>query len=247
MRGIDVWKTPADGSSFYDFSAEPLPAGFFCQGSKPFTGRLVLRGAPLAIAKAGALQAADTIIHRLDDARFDAEGRASARIQVRALSLESTAPVRTACGSYQVKVSLMGNQPVTRMDLKREGAAGGSFLAPLAMNVKLSFVPVSGRGRSLEVVRAIRFPANPLLRWSSDLVGRVQHPGAVKVDTDGDRVADTYLPGTSNFFVRSAPASELPDKAIHLCRDSIYLDSQGRTCHCDVTKDHCTEPLEGEL
>lgn len=244
--GIDVWRTPDNGTSFYDFSADPLPAGFFCQRSEPFAGKIVLRGVPLVTAKAGQLPGADTIIHRLDDARFNTRGLASSRMQVRALSLEGTAPVHTACGSYQVKVSLTGDQPVTRMNLVRESAEGGRFLAPLAMNVKLTFLPLSARGRTVEAVRLVRFPANPLLRWSSDLVGRAQHVNAVKVDTDGDRVADTYLPGTSNFAVKSAPASEA-DKAIYLCRDAVYINPDGSTCHCDVNKEHCTEPLWLEM
>lgn len=244
--GIDVWRTPGNGSSFYDFSADPLPAGFFCQGSKAFTERIVLRGAPLVIDKAGAgLRQADTIIHRLDDARFDARGQATSRVQVRALNLESVAPVRTACGSYQIQVHLTGEQPVTRMDLTREGEEGGRFLAPLAMKVKVLFVPVSAHGKTLAAVRTVRFPANPLLRWSSNLVGHPQHVGAIKVDTDGDRVADTYLPGTSNFFVHAAPAGEGQDK--FLCRDSIYMDPDGSICHCATNENHCTAPTEGDL
>jgi len=50
--GIDVWRTPGNGGTFYDFSADPLPAGFFCQRSQPFSERVVLQGAPLATSKA---------------------------------------------------------------------------------------------------------------------------------------------------------------------------------------------------
>ncbi len=35
-RGIDVFTTPPDGNTFYDFARNPIPAGFFCEKSKPF-------------------------------------------------------------------------------------------------------------------------------------------------------------------------------------------------------------------
>jgi hypothetical protein len=244
--GIDVWRTPGNGGTFYDFSADPLPAGFFCQRSQPFSERVVLQGTPLTTGKAGELRTADTVIQRLDDARFDARGLAASRVQVRALSLESVAPIRTACGSYQVQVSLAGDQPLTRMNLVRETAAGGRFLAPLSMNVKISFVPVSSRGGATrEVARLIRFPANPLLRWSSDLLGRGQHVSPVKVDTDGDRVPDTILPGTSNFAVRAVRGEASGNKGVaSLCQDATVYNLDGSVCHCyNGVEEHCTEPF----
>jgi hypothetical protein len=42
QRGIDVFTTPADGSTYYSFAQNPIPAGFFCKGSKAFTGRVAL-------------------------------------------------------------------------------------------------------------------------------------------------------------------------------------------------------------
>jgi hypothetical protein len=236
-NGIDAWKTPANGSTFYDFTANPLPAGFFCQRSAPFTGRVAFRGTPLVTGKAGELGGSDTIIHRLDDVRFDARGKADGRLQVRALQLESLAPVETACGRYDVRVRLAGHQPITRMELTRDNAEGGRFLAPLSLNVKVSFVPVGGRGRTLEVLRQIRFPASADLRWTSDLVGKDQHVGAIRVDTDGDLQVDTYLPGTSNFHVRRAA-----DKGIiSLCGD-ISAPTLDEPCHCTGSEQHCTEP-----
>jgi hypothetical protein len=31
VRGIDVFTTPSDGKTFYDFAQNPIPAGFFCR------------------------------------------------------------------------------------------------------------------------------------------------------------------------------------------------------------------------
>jgi hypothetical protein len=237
--GIDLWRTPGNGNTGVDFAESPLPAGFFCPGSKAFTGRVVLRGVPVVTAKAGALSATDTIFERLDDARFDGKGLASTRVQARALNLEGVAPVKTACGSYRVQVHLTGNQPVTRMQLVRESSNGGRFLAPLALHVKIVFEPLAKGGRTLEVEKDIRFPANPQLRWSTDLTGQKQFVASVKVDTDGDRIADTILPGTSNFVVRqdrTLPA----DKADGCEGGVINMPSPDLDpCHCARGCQHC--------
>src|ERR1700709_1009872 len=74
QNGIDVWKTKGDGSTFVDFAKNPIPAGFFCAGSAPFTGRLALEGVPVATDVIGALGMTDTIVQRLDDALVTKRG-----------------------------------------------------------------------------------------------------------------------------------------------------------------------------
>lgn len=198
--GIDTWVTKPDGKTLRDFSRDPLPAGFFCEGSAPFTGRIAFRGVPIASDNPGLLGETDTIVERMDNANFDEAGVATTRVRLRALQMVSIAPVRTSCGSYNVSVSLEGRQPVTRMRIFREGEDGGRFLAPLALRAKLTFTPVSGRGRELAVVRDVRFDANPRNRWGLRPVEAVQKAArTVKIDTDGDQIPDTILRGPSNF------------------------------------------------
>ncbi|HSG39774.1 MAG TPA: hypothetical protein VLE27_09070 [Thermoanaerobaculia bacterium] len=201
-NGSDLWTTKGDGRTFADFSLEPIPAGFFCSKSAPFTGRVVFKGVPLATGQPGALGATDTIVQRLDDAAFNKKGVAVTRLQVRALSLESVAPIKTACGLFKAVASLDGGpQPVTRMRIIRDNEKGGRFLAPLALNVKVTFVPV-GATRSnekLELRQSVRFKATPITWQSAPPRGVREQKSVVAVDTDGDRVADTYVPGTSNF------------------------------------------------
>ncbi len=98
-HGIDLFTTTSNGSTYYDFAQNPIPAGFFCKGSKAFTSRVALKGLPLATGSPGQLWGADTVIERLDDAALDANGVAATRIQMRALSLVSIAPIKTACGT----------------------------------------------------------------------------------------------------------------------------------------------------
>src|SRR6185436_3867248 len=115
QRGIDTFTTVGNGTTFYDFAANPIPAGFFCKSSAPFTGRVAFRGLPLETGAPGQLHGADTVIERLDDAVFDDSGAAMTRIRFRALSLVSIAPIKTGCGAFHVYASLAGEQRETTM------------------------------------------------------------------------------------------------------------------------------------
>ena len=230
QNGIDGWTTTDDGSTFIDFAKNPIPAGFFCPGSAAFTGRVELRGEPIVTGTPGALGATDTIIQRLDDAAFNRRGVAVTRIQFRALSLKSIAPIETGCGQFTASASLDGVQPITRMVITRENEQGGRFSAPLSLNVKMSFQPV-GRvsGEAFEIPVAVRFPGSLRVPWRSKAVAPVL-AGFVLVDTDGDRVADTYLPGTSNFI--TGQSSRLAS------RGAI---EKVRSCHVEGGKTHCCD------
>ena len=212
VNGIDTWTTPGGGWSFLDFGDEPIPAGFFCARSEPFAGRINWQGEPLATLPPGALNGADTVVQRLDDAVFDKDGRAFTRLQMRALSLASSEPVRTACGAYDVKASLNGAQPIRGMDLYENAKEGGHFVAHMLINVKLVFTPVApAGGRSLVLERDGVTVESDSIPWTrslpeSELAGQIG--GFVLVDTDGDRIADTYLPGQSNFHPKPSESSE---------------------------------------
>jgi hypothetical protein len=232
QNGIDTWVTTTDGTTHVDFSKNPIPAGFFCAHSAPFIGKVALRGEPLVTGTPGALGRADTVVQRLDDAVFDKRGRAVTRIQIRALSLRSVAPIETACGKFSATASLDGVQPITRMVILRDDENGGRFFAPLSLNVKVRFTAVGGASHEiLEVPMKVRFPANVGgAPWRSKDVAAVP-TGFVLVDTDGDRVADTYLPGTSNFV---AGPSSRPD----LNRPKLVV-AANYVCHRDEGCRHC--------
>ena len=217
-NGVDLWNTPGGGTTFANFARNPIPAGFFCEKSEPFSGRIVFRGVPVATGTPGTLGKTDTIVQRLDDAVFNKNGVAVTRVQVRAMTFESVAPVATACGPFNVKVTLDGEQPITRMRIFSDGR----FLAPISVNVKIGFTPVSGRAREiLEIRKSLRFPAQPKARWSAKFaLDKPAHPGVILVDTDGDRVPDTYLPGTSNFSAGAARSKTLYDQPVLLCHES---------------------------
>jgi len=238
-HGIDVFTTAGDGKTYYDFAYNPIPAGFFCKGSKAFTARVALKGMPLVIEVPGQLWGADTIIERLDDAVFDATGTAVTRIQFRALSLVSIAPVKTACGAFHVYVSLGGKQRVTKMNIRRTQEDGGSFAAPLGVDARMTFIPVKPRNdkgsRKLELTGSFTFPASPR-PWSLTGGAMAKRVSSVVVDTNGDLIPDTRLPGTSSFLPGEAPELLTTDKGL------IGACPCEPTCHSTTGKMHCTTP-----
>lgn len=270
-NGIDLWKTPAAGGTFVDFSKNPLPAGFFCPSSAPLKAKVALKGVPIKTNPANALRGADTIIQRLDDAAFAKSlpainpfpmrgndgsvrqvnasffsGRevATTRVQVKAISFVGIRPVETACGAYLVKASLAGAQPVTEMIIVRDNENGGSFYAPLSLNIRLTFTPVNG-GAPLELVRSIQFPAKPLSAWTEVPAKRNIYNSFVGVDTDADGVVDLMLPGTSNF---SAGFKGAPSAGHHGVIEKMYAGVP----YCDgtgiyyATDCHDTNPIPVE-
>jgi hypothetical protein len=227
-NGIDLWITPGDGTTFADFSKEVIPAGFFCNGSEPFTGQVILKGLPIA----GGLANADTIIQRLDDATFNKRGVTTTRIQMRAMQFESVAPFKTSCGLFKINVVLDGEQPVTTMRIIRDNAKGGRFFAPIWVNVKLVFTPV-GRVATevLELRKALRFPPARIAFWSA--AERPTSEGFVKVDTDSDGAPDTFLPGTSN-FAAGRPSFQKATQE--------YIADPVTGCHTADEGQHCPLP-----
>ncbi|HEX7182158.1 MAG TPA: hypothetical protein VF756_09970 [Thermoanaerobaculia bacterium] len=228
--GIDVFTTIGRGLTSYNFAKNPVPAGFFCDSSPIFTGRVALKGLPLETGTPGQLRNTDTIVERLDEAVFDARGVAETRIRFRALSMVSISPIKTPCGAFHVYVTLDGKQPVTKMRIERTQDRGGVFRAPLAANVRLTFVPVQGTTpRKLELKGSVRFPGKPIPWTFPD--GRILKPMAsAVVDTNGDLRPDTRLPGTSNFT-----AGYPPEGLRSITAAGCYC-----VCHDDDSEYHCT-------
>lgn len=234
-RGIDVFTTTANGKTFYDFSAAPIPAGFFCKNSPAFSGRLPLKGLPIETEIPGQLRGADTVVERLDDAVFDRTGSAVTRIRIRALSLVSIEPIKTPCGAFHAYITLDGRQRTTKMRIHRTSDRGGKFLAPVSVQARMTFVPVRGNksSRRLELKGNFNFPASPI-SWSTDGGPTAKKIGPFVADTDGDLIPDTRMAGSSNFAPGWSPDLIVP-KYCYLCEPEI--------CHDDPAKQHCTGPI----
>lgn len=235
--GIDVFATLGGGSTYYDFSKNPIPAGFLCDSSTTFIGRVALKGLPVETGTPGQLLNTDTIVERLDEAVFDANGVAETRIQFRALSMVSIAPIKSSCGDFHVYITLDGKQPITKMWIHRSEAGGGKFSAPLAANVRLTFVPVRGTSsRRLELKGSVRFPGKPI-PWAFPTGKALNQMASAVVDTNGDLRPDTRLPGTSNFMAGIPPEGL---RSIHAKGIDCYC-----TCHDDGGEQHCTMVSSG--
>jgi hypothetical protein len=243
-KGVDVWMTVA-GFAKTSFAKEPIPAGFFCADSQPFTGAVVFKGVPLAMTPANRLGRIDTVVRRLDDSAFDAKGEATTRIQLMALSLASTKPIETSCGKYDVAVSLAGEQPTTTMRIFKTDALGGTYTAPLALNVKAVFTPVGGdRSGRRELTRRIDLGPATHSVWT--YLPSPRYQGRVRIDTDGDRRPDTELPAASNFLAGVSPAVlKGQPKAIPLAAQDVAPTCPSgqclyRSCHCTALEDNPT-------
>jgi hypothetical protein len=230
--GIDVFRTLGGGKTSYDFAKNPVPAGFFCDSSAAFSRRVALEGLPIETAVPGQLRTMDTVIERLDQAVFDAQGVAETRIRFRALSMVSIAPIQTSCGAFHLYVTLAGKQPVTKMRIYRNQQRGGIFQAPLSANVRLSFVPVKGRSsRKLELKGKVNFPEQDI-PWSFPAGMDLKPIASAVVDADGDLIPETRLPGSSNFAAGYPP-------------ENIEAFLGGPSCSCCVChaaegEEHCT-------
>ena len=239
-RGVDTFTTLADGKTFYDFTKKPIPAGFFCEKSEAFGGRVTLKGLPLVSAGAVKLNGADTVIERLDDATFDKSGNAVTRIRFKALSLASVAPIETPCGAFHVYVSLAGKQRPTTMRISRTSKTGGTFSAPLAVNARMTFIPVErGQGekaRRLELLGNFTFPATPI-SWHYGKGSSAQERSSLSVDTNGDQIPDSLIFSTPNFVPAGSTKSFLPG----LPYGCVSCPGE-TTCHPDTAtqKQHCT-------
>jgi hypothetical protein len=230
--GFDTWITRGDGSTYYDFSVHPIPAGFFCKDSEPFTGRIAFEGVP--IKGAGG---ADTLVERIDEAVFDSSGTASTRIQVRGLSLVGTAPISTSCGQFTVRATLSGGvQPLTNMVIRKLEENAGTFESRLALEIKLSFQRVGSSlsDPSLTMEDKIMFNVPTVAPW----VALPQNQGGARlavVDLNGDGKVETRLAGDAVYFA----GSTLDDQRIRTTNHCATYDEFG-TC----TEIHQVEPCE---
>src|SRR5262249_517295 len=134
-------------------------------------------------------------------------------------------------------VSLGGKQRMTTMSIFRTQEGGGNFAAPLAVDARLTFIPVKpprNKGtRKLELTQSITFPATPM-PWSLAEIVPTKQTSAVTVDTNGDLIPDTLLPGTSNFAGGQTPGRSRVKSTTPSC--SCCPDEY---CHADAGQEHC--------
>lgn len=244
--GVDLWSTPGNGRTFVDFSAEPIPAGFFCPGSAPFAGRIEFRGVPIKGAPSGA----DTVIERIDEATFNERDVAVTRTRVRAIQLAGLAAVTTSCGAYSVQVSLApGEQPLNRMRIKQLGEAGGTFTSTLALTVRMTFQPVDRRAPVRTFDHTIAFERPATFPWARVAQGLGQDR-SMMIDTNADGRVDTRVSHPSGFLAGWTPGSRTQGGAFEGAAQALLADQEIvidegvlREWHQAPTHVHWIEPV----
>ncbi len=155
LGGSDLWATPGGGQSTHSFADNPIPAGFFGEGSELFDGTIIFEGLPindnpgLAPVDGFDLGMTDTIVKRLDDMSLEQTGdTASTPIEIVALSLTSVEPISIMINGeerlfdVEVQLPFSGQQPQGQMTIRHSIDQGGTFDAMLPVNADLFFVDV---------------------------------------------------------------------------------------------------------
>jgi hypothetical protein len=203
-HGSDLFQTAGDGSTYAQVS---VPAGYFCTGSAAWSGTITLTGVPVVTSPANVLGNTDTVVERLADTTFDGSGNATVNAIVRVANFKGTAPISvTGCtGStlWDVRSSAAPTQSAFAMTLHRASstATGGTFDSDVTISPRLTFTQ-EGTGGLVHTLdqSTIHFTTSGA-SWTHQpgAGGLTYTTGSVQVDTDGDGVADTTVPPTSNF------------------------------------------------
>ncbi|HYO13911.1 MAG TPA: hypothetical protein VE685_12015 [Thermoanaerobaculia bacterium] len=243
-HGIDAFRTPSIPPTDMDFGTDPIPAGFFCSGSEPFTKTLHLVGVPVDTVPANVLNGADTVIERLQDVNL-ISGSGSTAVVVRALRLTGADTIIVSCPDegeteWKVDACLCGNQPTSQLHLTFDAACGcGVANGSLRLNVCLRFTRVD----TGEVLGPLSRPVELLVQnmpWCEKAgPGHLSVAGPISVSsgcTDCDQKASS-LPGTSNFY----PGLSCSTQTV----DCWTLFGHLTRCHNSNTPGHphCVNPI----
>jgi hypothetical protein len=250
VHGTDVFQTSTTTTAptVADFSASPIPAGYFCPGSAAFTGQIPLVGTPLITQPPGVAANGDTIVERLTDGVFNSAGVAIMQVQVRALQLASASTLTVHCGSgrpdthWNVAACLCGNQPVTQIQAKVDQTCGcGHFDGQLNLNVCLTFTEASSGQVLAPIQQAIGLTINHTAWCPKPGLGQPVIANAFIVQ---DCHTQTSLPPNSNFF----PAWTCATQGAGQTCWQLYANLT--ECHsaydpANPFHQHCTNPICG--
>jgi len=197
--GVDVFTTPATAGSNIDFTTDPIPADFFCDGSPPFAGVVYLKGVPLVTEPPHVAGTTDTIVERLQAVPTDGS---STPVVVRALQLKHTQETTIICGNgvatqwgTWVHVSDPLAPPASNSTMQIYTA---TFTSHLVVPATVKFYRIDDETDVKELDHEVSLAGSG--PWSDNPGSdAIEIPDPFLVDTDGDDVADTEVPGTSNF------------------------------------------------
>lgn len=207
--GVDGWHTPGGGLSFAGFANDPIPPGFFCQGSPEFAGQIPLRGSQLITSPPNALGNIDTLIQR-DAAAIPSNGCGSVNVWVVAMNLEDDQDLVISCDTgptiFDVKMIAAPSQPLSVFTVCRSSSCGGTFTGTLDISVWVFFINRSTGQVLGPIHRTVSLIVSPV-PWAHNPFPGGFTSGSFWVDIDCDGLIDIQVPGTSNFF----PGTECVD------------------------------------
>jgi len=230
--GYDIWHTAGEGQTFMDFADNPIPAGFFFEGSEAFTGRVNFVGVPLATQPVNALNGVDTIVERLDTAAFDDQGTAVSGLRIKALRMAASQPIDIDGTLWDLSVGLADVQPVTQIVYVLQDEASGHYYPDLVVNVRLTFTHQVNRKLTRTLERTIHFGDNTEVPFSltapdsPDAAKARDRLSGVLVDVDGDGIAESALHLDSRSF------AAMMISALDYCELCHCTPAHGHTVYC---------------
>jgi hypothetical protein len=128
--GIDYWRTPDDGKTFFVFPEGDVES--LCgKEAQTWDNKVAMAGVPTAGSDW------DTAVARLDDVTFSGEV-GTTRLRVKELHLATKDVVETPCGKLRFVLNLACcPQPTTRMRITRSSSGGGTFNADISLSVEI--------------------------------------------------------------------------------------------------------------
>jgi hypothetical protein len=241
--GADFFQTATSQPTSVDFSAHPIPAGFFCAASKAFTGKIELKGVPLVTEPAGAAGQSDTVVQH--SKAVWTGGAAKMRVRVRALHLTGTQPVTIDCAGtatqWQVDVTACGGQPQTAIVAKADEACGcGHFDGRLTIRTRVKFTEVGATKVAGPIPQNVTLKITGMPWCPRPAPNQLIVPSPIKVDTAcAGKPVWVEVPGTSDFF----PGFD----CANLTKDCWTIFASLTHCHKGPTPDHphCINPVCG--
>jgi hypothetical protein len=244
LKGVDVFQTSTGANpTLVDFSTNPIPAGFFCAGSAPFTGQIALQGVPLTTSPAGVTANGDVIVERLTDGVF-VGGSATIDVIVRALRLTGVNTFTAVCGdgtttTWRVDTCLCGQQKVTKIVAKVDQACGcGHFDGQLSLDVCLTFTNVE-TGRVLGPVKQQIILKISNMPWCPKPGnGEPVISESFKVASKCGGTPDLLLPKSSNFH----PGWDCSNQGVD-CMTQYANLTHCHDANPPITHKHCINPI----
>ncbi|MHC5109010.1 MAG: thrombospondin type 3 repeat-containing protein [Planctomycetota bacterium] len=187
----DLWTTPEGSATSYNFDGNPIPAGFFGEGSEPFEGEILLMGSPLN----SSLGPADTIVRRMEDVCPEEVGDSvTVEVQIVGLSLTSVEPMgqmtltldEEDCGTFSSSIPVL-----PRFEFISRATGNGQFVdcgdpdqicdGLMLIGEENDWVKLDGPGE-----------------FDMDEMGVVLSEASLEIDSDCDGVVDVVTVGSSS-------------------------------------------------